>query len=211
MKQLDEIVARLEATTGGRWHWAGNTDMGEPYLATWLPGHGRVVVMSIGSQERTMDDEHSERTRRDLRESGYDEDSIDDIVRGFVETAGGDPIEVPRLQFLGKDMMLINARDLPVFEVAPNATSRDDGAVYRADLAGIRHPDAEFIAHARDDVRRLSNALQELLRPHKPHEQWRMGYSGGQVCAECSHGDDMVPYPCYVVQDAEAALTADEA
>ena len=27
--------------------------------------------------------------------------------------------------------------------------------VYRADITGIRHPDAEFIAHAREDVRVL--------------------------------------------------------
>lgn len=42
--------------------------------------------------------------------------------------------------------------DLPVFEVCPYALDRTDPRVYRGDIIGLRHPDAEFMAHARQDV-----------------------------------------------------------
>lgn len=39
-----------------------------------------------------------------------------------------------------------------VYEVDQTATSRNHPTVYRADIVGIRHPDAEFIARSRQDV-----------------------------------------------------------
>lgn len=47
---------------------------------------------------------------------------------------------------------MVKASEVPVYEVAPKASSRDDPRVYRADISGFRNPDAEFIAHARQDV-----------------------------------------------------------
>jgi hypothetical protein len=46
----------------------------------------------------------------------------------------------------------IKASDVPIFEVAPHATSADDIRVYRSDILGLRHPDATFMAAARTDV-----------------------------------------------------------
>ena len=47
------------------------------------------------------------------------------------------------------------ASDMVRFEVAPDATSRADPRVYRGDIIAIAHPDADFIAHARQDVEDL--------------------------------------------------------
>jgi hypothetical protein len=48
------------------------------------------------------------------------------------------------------------------FEVSPDATHRTDPRVYRGDIIGIRHPDAEFIAHAREDINYLLARIREL-------------------------------------------------
>jgi hypothetical protein len=73
----------------------------------------------------------------------------------------GEPVKEPRLAFC-TDWLLIEARKLAVFEVAPNATDREDPAVYRADITGIRHPDAAFIAASREDVRRLLRVVEAV-------------------------------------------------
>ena len=63
----------------------------------------------------------------------------------WAHDAFGEPIREPRLQFM-TDLMCVNAREHVAYEVAPQARSREDPNVYRADVVGIRHPDAEFIA-----------------------------------------------------------------
>ena len=68
-----------------------------------------------------------------------------DLVLSWSQDEFGTPRQDARLQFLSKDIMCVNARDLAIYEVAPNATSRKDPDVYRADVVGIRHPDALFI------------------------------------------------------------------
>lgn len=42
-----------------------------------------------------------------------------------------------------------------VYEVCPEALSRDDPRVYRGHIIDVRHPDAAFIAAARQDVEDL--------------------------------------------------------
>ena len=54
------------------------------------------------------------------------------------------------------------ASEMPIFEVCPDATSFDDPRVYRGTLVGIRHPDATFIAHARQDVDDLLAHIDQL-------------------------------------------------
>lgn len=56
------------------------------------------------------------------------------------------------------------AKELAIYEVAPDATSRRDPYfnIYRADIIGFRNPDAEFIAHARQDVDTLIARVHEL-------------------------------------------------
>jgi len=51
-------------------------------------------------------------------------------------------------------LMIPDSYSLAIYQVAPEATSRHDPNhnVYRGDIIGFRHPDAEFIAAARADV-----------------------------------------------------------
>lgn len=119
--RLTEIRKRTEAAAPGPWHWAGNTDVRHVYLANWLPGLGRCVVM--------------------------------DFARWGMQGA--------RPQFVTDLLYVDDVNALAVYEVAPAATSRDDPRVYRADIKGLRHPDAEFIANSRADVDFLLAALAE--------------------------------------------------
>lgn len=158
---LADLRAKAVAATGGPWHWAGNTDTGEPYLATWIKGAGRCQVLSIGYDERSTTGAEADRMRDSMSDSGYDEADLDDMVRDWAMDSFGQPMRDPRLQFM-TDLMCVNARELAVYEVAPNATSREDPDVYRADVVGIRHPDAEYIAAVSPDV--VLALLDEIAR-----------------------------------------------
>lgn len=48
------------------------------------------------------------------------------------------------------------------FDVAPHALTIDDPDVYRTNFSQINHPDAIFIAHARQDVDDLIARVREL-------------------------------------------------
>lgn len=151
----------VAAATPGPWHWAGNIDNGEPYLATWIPGAGRCQVLSIGGEERKESDPGAESLRSYLRECDYDEAAIEAEVHTWMHDSYGSPVREPRLQFV-TDLMCVNAREHVVYEVAPEATSRDDKAVYRADIVDIRHPDARLIAAAPDLITRLLDHVDAL-------------------------------------------------
>lgn len=155
---VDALQAVARAATPGPWHWAGNTDTGEPYLATWIKGAGRCQVLSIGYDERSTTGREADQIRADAREC--DLGDPEELVETWAYDAFGQPNRDPRLEFM-TDLMLVNARDLAIYEVAPNATSREDPAVYRADITGIRHPDAKFIAAASPEA---VLALIEQLR-----------------------------------------------
>jgi hypothetical protein len=64
----------------------------------------------------------------------------------------------------GDYFLLTPASDLAIYEVAPKATHRNDvnWNVYRGDIIGFRSPDAEFIAHARQDVDDLLTVVAKL-------------------------------------------------
>lgn len=174
--RVEQIRARAAAATGSTWHWAGNTDTGEPYLATWIPGAGRCQVLDIGLQERSTTGPAADAMREDARE--YDLGDPEDVVRDWATDLHGAPICDPRLRF-NVDLMMVNARDVVVYEVAPNATSRQDRAVYRADIIDIRHPDAQLIAHARGDIDYL---LEQNAKLTAALEQMRA--LGGDLAAE---------------------------
>jgi hypothetical protein len=61
-----------------------------------------------------------------------------------------------------EDGLMVDADTIARYTVAPNATSRQDPAVYRADITGFRHPDAEFIANSRADVDWLIGEVERL-------------------------------------------------
>ena len=59
-------------------------------------------------------------------------------------------------------MVMEHTGDLVEYEVCPDAADRKDPRVYRGDFYRIRHPDAEFIAHAREDIDYLLARIREL-------------------------------------------------
>lgn len=154
----DDLRKKAEAATEGPCHWAGNTDTGEPYLATWIPGAGRCQVLSIGSEERTSTGRKAAEIRDYAEESGMDPD---DAVQDWMHDSFGNVMTDPRLQFT-TDLMCADARKLVVYEVAPEATSREDKRVYRADVVGIRHPDAEYLVAANPQT--VLALLDEIAR-----------------------------------------------
>lgn len=62
-----------------------------------------------------------------------------------------------------------------VWEVAPDATSDDDPRLYRHTIRSIRNPDAEFIAHSRQDV---DDLLAEIDRLNAELENWHRAAEG---------------------------------
>lgn len=60
------------------------------------------------------------------------------------------------------DGYLTPAADLPIFDVDRSALVEERDRLYRHTIVGVRHPDAEFIAHARQDVDVLLARIDEL-------------------------------------------------
>lgn len=172
-ERLVAIRARAEAATPGPWHWAGNTDTGEPYLATWMPGLGRCSVLAIGTEDRKTTGREADRVRSDAAE--YDLGDPEDVVQDWATDRYGEPIKDPRLWFF-TNLMADPARDHVVYEVAPNATDRDDPRVYRADITDVRHPDAAFIAAARTDVPFLLDELARVTSERDEAKEARDGH-----------------------------------
>lgn len=76
---------------------------------------------------------------------GFGRCNVMDFARWGMQSA------TPRFARAG-DIFMDPAHEQVIYEVAPAATRRSNPAVYRADIVGIRHPDAAFIAHSRQDV-----------------------------------------------------------
>lgn len=67
--------------------------------------------------------------------------------------------------------------------------------------------DAEFIAHARDDVPRLVAALEAVENLHRPYTQHPSGI-GAKYCVHCWDGikSQSTAYPCPTVTAIRTAL-----
>ena len=132
--RFDEIKARRDAATPGPWGWFGNTEVRHIYLATkqW----GRQIVMDFGRWGM--------QSAQPRFVTGRKVTSNPQGMRDF--TCG----------------LMTDADDLARYEVAPNATSRKDPEVYRADITGFRSDDATFIEHSRADVEWLIGEVERL-------------------------------------------------
>ena len=151
--ELDHIRENLAAATGDAWHWAGNIDYSEPYLATWIPGSGRTSVMGIVGEDRTADSPGAKSVRSYAEECGEDPD---ELIHDWVTDSFGNTVQDPRLMFIDRETLrYVAARDHAVFEVAPKATTRTHPDVYRADITALRHPDAEIIRGSREWLQSL--------------------------------------------------------
>ncbi len=185
-EELAEEIRRAErAATPGPWRWLGNTDNGDPRLtSTGLvtgksgrPHRGSDVLATVpyeisyadarrwvGDAEYLPGPEVDQLPAEtyDDRYDAADSAQIDAEVTRRMTDQYGEPATETLLVFY-TDWLAEPARKLAVYEVAPEATSREDPRVYRADITGIRHPDAVFIARARQDVARLTSAVERVL------------------------------------------------
>jgi len=95
------------------------------------------------------------------------DDARHDAITEYLTDEYGEPRTEDRLA-LTVGHWYQPVRDLVVFEVAPDATDREDPRVYRADVVGIRHPVAVFLEHAKADIDHLlaeNAALRARLVP----------------------------------------------
>lgn len=160
---LEEIREREQQATPGPWGWFGNTDQHNVYLATrqW----GRFIVMGFrrwGTQGA-----------RPVFATGRTWKTPPKSDMDFGPAGRMAPASE---MFTGKGE-LTDADELAVFAVAPGAESRKDPRVYRADLSGIRNPDAEFIAGAREDVPRLLATVDAALKFHEPRQLHELAFN----------------------------------
>ena len=68
-------------------------------------------------------------------------------------------------------LLIPETEDHLIYQVCPEATSHRDPRVYRQTIAGIRHPDAVFIAAARqgvDDLLAHIDALEKRIHAQQP-------------------------------------------
>lgn len=111
-------------------------------------------------------DSHNLRLATWNRRKGHGEYTVMDFVRHGMQ--GAQP------RFINERSCMDKASDdpMPVYQVCPTCTDRKDQRVYRGDIVGLRHPDAEFIAAAPQDVQDLlahirhQEAQIEALRAH---------------------------------------------
>jgi hypothetical protein len=191
---LAEIRERERQATPGPWGWFGNTDQHSIYLATrqW----GRFIVMGFrrwGTQGA-----------RPLFATGR---TWKPSPKSDMDFGAGGRMAPATEMFTGKGE-LTDADELAVYAVAPGAESRKDPRVYRADLSGIRNPDAEFIAAAREDVPRLLAALDAVLALHVPGVIEGAGPTYPfHYCTRCSGHP---AWPCPEVAAITRALTGKE-
>lgn len=155
-----EKLRRLldQATVVGSWHWSGNIDTGEPYLACWVPGAGRCTILGLGWRERSTTGRTANDYRGYLAENGDTPAEIEAEIKDWATDKYDVPIKEPEL-WLYDDMLAVPARSRAIFEVAPLAITRDDPKVYRADIVGLRHPDATLIV---DGINALPGLLARL-------------------------------------------------
>lgn len=169
---IDDIRARAQAATPGPWRWGGNVDHDDPRLI----GKGAMGGDVFGHvpRERQRDDAECKRFASYLREQSisdgnggwrsYTDDEVEQRVTDeWLEDDYGNPMTDSRLAFYGEPGPFYHcARELAVYAVCPEATSRDDERVYRADIVGLRNPNAVFIAAARQDVDDLLAEVDRL-------------------------------------------------
>lgn len=132
--QLKSLRALCEAATPGPWQWYGNTKTYEVYLAT--KHSGRRFVMDFARWGMG-----SAQPRFQVTIDG--DASGAGVMRSLVDLAGGDA----RAKEKGLDLPALG----PLFEVD-----------YRRQFVGIGHPDAAFIAAARQAVPVLIEEVETL-------------------------------------------------
>ncbi|MGP9488912.1 ead/Ea22-like family protein [Glutamicibacter sp. BW80] len=111
MKDLSELRKTAETATPGPWHWSGNADNRQLYLATWIKGAGRCQVMDFerwgmqGAVPRFLDDDSlMMETAKDLMvyEVARNQNLPDDTPRNHPKVYRADVVDVrhPNARFM---------------------------------------------------------------------------------------------------------------
>lgn len=169
----ESIAEHLARVTPGPWWWGGNTKFEDVDLST-RGKYGVTSVMRVLNVARTPDDPRLEGLE------DFTEEEAEELRQQFLIDEAGCPMTDRQISF-AIDGCMVPAKDLAIYEVCPDATSRTDPRVYREDISGIRHPDAEFIAAAPQYV---SYLLAELARAKLETEQLRAILVAGEDHSE---------------------------
>ena len=144
----DLATAVTDLGLNGPWGWFGDTDHQAPFLAT--EHSGRKVVLGTDTrytmsslapgQDEDVDPCDAEYLTREV-----------DSHRAEGERLGEGLSVQAQLTFPHRTdgerwSRLVRADQVPVFEVAPEATSAADPAVYRTQVRGVRNPVATYLA-----------------------------------------------------------------
>lgn len=175
MIDLDALEALANAATPAPWRWAGNTDHEDPRIEG---GPRRYYVMGVRRREREKADRQAQDFGRYMHEveqfdpslnegkGGYryltDDEITEAVQNDWLSEPNGEPRYDDRLSFINVDTKLMEyARDQAVYAVCPEATSREDERVYRADIVGVRNPNAELMVAA---VNALPGLIAEVRK-----------------------------------------------
>jgi hypothetical protein len=123
-ERVDHIRRRAEQATPGPWAWFGNGSSQQIYLATQRLG--RHIVMDFARWGM-----------RGAQPTFFGGRTVSLDASGLKRISGGE---------------FQDTKSNAVYEVAPSATDINDPRLYRKDIIGIRNPDAEFLAHSREDI-----------------------------------------------------------
>ncbi len=164
---LNAIQERADRATPGPWSWRGNNDE-DPRLE----GGRRHSVLAVIRRERQAADPETKSYEDYVRdwETPYVDADGDTKYRPLTEEEVAEHVKKDWLQDPWGGPQYDN-----------RLAFRDHGTnimQYARDIAGLNHPDAEFVAHAREDVPALLEALHhELTRVEM------MTYQRGAVLA----------------------------
>ncbi len=169
---VEAIRRRAGDAIRGPWIWAGNTETGQVSLAT--ADRGRIFILRPHAEKVARwhthdgdgpitDSEYAALAPRD-RDRYERFVSVDSDLLFAGRGGGGD-----RERFGGR---MVSFREIARYDVLDGATREEAGLspdagprnsrLYREDFLALDSPEAEFIAHARDDVDTLLAEVDRL-------------------------------------------------
>jgi hypothetical protein len=198
--RINAIASHLARITPGPWWWGGNVDCGDVEIST-RGKFGTESVLRMLNVDRKPNDRRVAGIEEYFSDSD-DPDGAAQAVEEFLFEDCGVPNKDPFMAF-NVDGYMTPAKDLAVYEVCRDATSREDRRVYRGDVVGIRHPDAQFIVDAPTYVRELIEiATQQAETIAVLQERFVAPHTRRGCCSDHSHDKCTVcnePWPCEVV------------
>lgn len=144
----DLATAVTDLGLGGPWGWFGDTDHTAPFLGT--EHGGRKVVLGTATRYQVSTLADGQDPDVDPCDAVYDRREVDSYEAEGRRLGQGLSVQAqltfPHRADGDRWSTLKRADELPVFEVAPQATSADDPAVYRTQVRGVRNPVATYLA-----------------------------------------------------------------